>query len=382
MTGYHRVVVVGAGFGGLATVRALAGSGAEVTLVDRNVYSTFQPLLYQVATGGLNPGDVAYPIRPLARRRAVRFRRGTVCGLDTEARTLSLDEGDDLAYDHLVIAAGATVNHFGVPGAAEHSHALYTRAQAISLRDHLMADLERRASHRDSADYNIVVVGGGATGVETAGTLAELRNAGLLAGFPELDRDRVHVVLVEQGPELLAPFHPRMRAYALAELRQRGVDVRLGAAIREVGPNWVVVGGGEDSGERMGADLTVWAAGVGVSDAVGSWGLPQGRGGRILVGPDLAVKGLAGVYAVGDVAQVAGTGGVALPQLAQPAIQAGRHAGRQIARTIRGRSTSRSTTPTRGPWPPWGGTPRWWRCHSGSASGGRRPGSPGWASMW
>jgi NADH:ubiquinone reductase (H+-translocating) len=337
------VVIVGAGFAGLSAARALAQDRAtppvRVTLVDRHVYSTFQPLLYQVATGGLNPGDVAYPIRTFVRRHRVHYRHGRVVGVDSEMRRIHLADGSTLPYDYLVIAVGADANYFGIPGAAEHSAALYTRTEAIDLRDLLMGALEKLAeSHRRSA--SVVVVGGGPTGVEMAGTLAELRTA-LQETFPGAEQTEVSVALVEQAPELLGTFDPRLRQYARRELEHRGVEVRVGTGITEVGPDFVRL----RDGTTLPAHLTVWAAGVAVDSSVSEWGLPQGPGGRICVGPDLLVEGHDRVFAVGDVAiDTAGP----LPQLAQPALQAGRHAGRQIARLMTGLSTEPLTYADKG----------------------------------
>lgn len=330
----QRVLIIGAGFAGLAAVRALEGSGADVSLIDRNVYSTFQPLLYQVATGGLNPGDVAYAVRGFASKRDTRFRHGTVTKVDFDDRVVWFGDGGSLPYDWLIIATGVTANYFGVPGAAEHSMAIYTRGEAISLRDELMARLERIASGRGRDDANIVIVGGGATGVEMAGTVAELRTAGLSVAFPEINPSRVRVVLVEQAPELLTPFHPSLRAYALRQLLDRHVDVRLNTAIREVTADSVIVG----DGEVVHSDLTVWAAGVTAPEAVRAWGLPHREGGRIAVGDDLRVDGFDRVFAVGDIARIDDQ---QLPQLAQPAIQEGAHAGRQILRLAAGEPTER-----------------------------------------
>jgi NADH dehydrogenase len=329
------VVVVGAGFAGLAAVRALTEEHADidVILIDRHIYSTFQPLLYQVATGGLNPGDIAYPVRNFAARRSVRYRHGTMTAIDENGRRVLLADGSDVAYDYLVVAVGAGVNYFGVPGAAEHAFALYTRGEAVQLRDLLFGRLERLASRNStSGQLSIVVVGGGPTGVEMAGALAELRGAGLRSAFPEIDPANMKVILVEQGDELLAPFSPRLRKYALHELHRRGVDVRFRTTIREVGADFVRIG----DGSTMAAHLTVWAAGVTVPAAVTRWGLPQGRGGRILVGNDLRVTGHERVFAVGDVALDPEN---PMPQLAQPAIQSGRHAGRQIGRLRSGEPT-------------------------------------------
>jgi len=326
------VVVVGAGFAGLATLRALGRSGLRATLVDRNIYSTFQPLLYQVATGGLNPGDVAYPVRSFTGKHGVRFRRGELAGVDTAARTVSLADGGRLGYDYLVIATGVSAAYFGIEGGEKYSRALYTRRDAISLRDHLMAALEEMSIASEPAELVITVVGGGATGVEVAGTLAELRNIALAAAFPEVHRAQVQIRLVELGPALIPPFDTSLRDYAYRQLEKRGVDVRLGTTIREVTPDSVIVA----DGQSLHSDLTVWAAGVSAPAAAAHWGLPQGRGGRIVVGPDLRVKGQDRIFAVGDIAIAEND---PAPQLAQPALQEGRHAARQITRLAAGQPT-------------------------------------------
>jgi NADH dehydrogenase len=327
-----RVVVVGAGFAGLAAVRALRGSRADITLVDARIYSTFQPLLYQVATGGLNPGDVAYSIRRFTRRHGASFCRGLVT--DIRDQHVLLDDGRRLEYDYLVIAAGVVANDFGVPGAREHSLALYTRTEAVSLRDRLATRLEQLAAGRTAGDFTVLVVGGGPTGVETAGALAEQRDAAPESGFTELEPRRIHIVLVERGADLLASYHPRLRQYTRDQLRRRGVEVRVNTAIRELtdGAARLV------DGSVIRADLTIWAAGVAAADVVSRWGLPQGNGGRIEVERDLSVAGRGRVFVAGDLAV---DSAAPLPQLASPAIQTGRHAGRQIARLIAGKRTRR-----------------------------------------
>jgi NADH dehydrogenase len=317
------VVICGAGFAGLSAISRLTRAGMRVTLVDGHLYSTFQPLLYQVATGGLNPGDVAYPAGGFARRYGAIFRRGEVAAIDTASRTVKLGNGLELGYDYLILATGVSAAFYGIKGAAEHSFALYTRTDAIGLRDHLLAAFERLSV--ESGDLSVTVVGGGATGVELAGTAAELRATVLGATFPDVDPARVHVRLVEMGPSLLGPFHPRLREYARVQLARRGVDIRLNTRIEEVTATQVLLVGGE----AVPSDLTVWAAGVAASGAVAGWGLPQGHGGRILVGPDLRVQGQDRIFAVGDIAVNPDD---PTPQLAQPAIQMGRHAAAQIVR--------------------------------------------------
>jgi len=323
--GAPRVVVAGAGFAGLAAVRALAGAGMRVTLIDRNVYATFQPLLYQVATGGLTSSDVAYPARAASRRHGAAFRHGELAGIDPAARRITLADGTTLGYDYLILATGVAAAYHGVPGAAEHSLSLYTRSDAIVLRDRIMADLDRLSRTGLREDVAVTVVGGGATGVELAGTVADLRAVTLPALFPEIDPARVRITLVEHGPALLAPFHPALREYARRELTARGVEVRLGTAIAEIHPGKV----GLADGTVLRSDITVWAAGVAAPAAVRGWGLPQGSGGRLRTGPDLRVAGHDRIFAVGDIAFIDGQ---PLPQLAQPALQMGRHAAGQVRR--------------------------------------------------
>lgn len=328
-----RVVVVGGGFAGLAAVRALAKADVDVLLLDRNPYATFQPLLYQVATGGLNPGDVTYALRAFASRFGnAQFRRVTVTGLDAAKRRVRTATGDEIAYDYLVLCAGVTANYFGITGAEESAKTIYTRKAALEVRDTVFSNLEAVAQDLPEAvEPVVVVVGGGATGVEMAGMLAELRNA-LPRTYPELDVRRARVILVEMTDDVLGPFAPDMREYTAKELRERGVDLRLGTAVTEVRNDCVVF----SDGERVPSAATVWATGVKVDDEISDWGLPQGRGGRIQVEPDMRVVGHPEIFAVGDIA--AGVDGP-LPQLAQPAIQGGRHAAVQIRRLIAGRST-------------------------------------------
>ena len=328
-SGAPRVIVVGAGFAGLAAVAELARAGMRVMLVDRNGYSTFQPLLYQVATAGLNPGDVVYSARAFTRRQGARFRLGELTGIDTAHRRITLADRGQFEYDYLIVATGVSAAYYGVPGAAENSLGLYTRRDAVRLRDHIMARLERLDIGGPGKDVNFTIAGGGATGVELAGALAELRETALDAAFPEVDLASVHITLVEMAPALLAPFDPPLQEYAHRELLRRGVEVRLSTEIAEVTRDRVVLAGGED----LASDVTIWAAGVTAPAAAAEWTLPQGRGGRILTGPDLQVHGQDRVFAAGDIALV---DGLPLPQLAQPAIQSGRHAARMVERLVKG----------------------------------------------
>jgi NADH:ubiquinone reductase (H+-translocating) len=328
--GAPQVVICGAGFAGLSAISRLTRAGLRVTVVDGHLYSTFQPLLYQVATAGLNPGDVAYPAGGFAGRHGAVFRHGELATIDPASRRVKLTNGLELGYDYLIVATGVSAAYHGIKGAAENTFALYTRTDAIRLRDHLMAAFERLSV--EDGDLHITVAGGGATGVELAGTLAELSATVLAATFPDVDPARVHVRLIEMAPSLLAGFHPKLREYARVQLDKRGVDIRLDTRIAEITGKQVLLA----DGENLPSDLTVWAAGVAASDAVQGWGLPQGKGGRILVGPDLRVRGQDRIFAVGDIAVNPDD---PTPQLAQPALQMGRHVGAQIVRLQRDTAT-------------------------------------------
>jgi NADH:ubiquinone reductase (H+-translocating) len=338
MNGFHptpagaprpHVVVIGGGFGGLETVRALRRAPVDITLIDRHAYNTFQPLLYQVATAGLNPGDITYFLRSVSARQSnVRFRKGEVMDVDPDRQTVSIETGETLTYDYLVVASGVTTNWFGIPGAEKYSHALYTRRQALAVRDRIFAFLEQAAANGSERDLRIVVVGGGATGVEMAGALAEMRNQGLGKVYPELDPKHIHVTLIEMADRLLLPFHPKLSRYAAKQLTKRGTDLRLSTAVSEVRPDAVVV----KDGEVIPADVVIWASGIKAPDVVASWGLPLGKGGRIVVDEDLRVQGRDNVFAIGDIAVTPKP----LAQLAQPALQGGRHVGHEIRAAVRG----------------------------------------------
>ncbi|WP_370616614.1 NAD(P)/FAD-dependent oxidoreductase [Mumia sp. Pv 4-285] len=326
------VVVVGGGFGGVSAVRALKRADVDVTLVDRHTYNTFQPLLYQVATSTLNPGDITWFLRSLrGKQENVRFLKGTVTSMEHSTRTINLDGGLTLSYDYLVIAAGATANFFGIPGAEEFSLPLYRRSQALAVRDRLFAILEDAAVNGQDRELRVVVVGGGATGVETAGALAEMRNVDLPVTYPEIDNQLVHITLVEMAPHVLAPFSPKLRDYTRRSLEKRGVDLRLETSVKEVRPDGVVV----NDDEFVGADMVVWASGITTHPVIADWGVPLGRGRRIMVDDHLRVQGLENVYAVGDVAVE--DGDRALPQLAQPALQGGEFAAEDIKKRLAGK---------------------------------------------
>jgi NADH:quinone reductase (non-electrogenic) len=329
------VVIVGAGFGGLSATDALSKEGFRVTLLDRFPYNTFQPLLYQVATGGLNPGDVTYALRYFAaRHEGARFRVAEVVGIDYDQQQVICDDGDRVDYDYLIIGNGITTNHFGIPGAAEYTMSMYTRADALRVRDTIFGSLEIIAGEPQMSThgFTVVIVGGGPTGVEMAGQLAELKTDAIPSIYPEINPARLRVVLVEMMDRLLAPFDESLQKYTLQELTKRGVDIRLNTAITEIEPDRVDF----KDGSSMPVDLVIWAAGVSGDPVIRNWGLPIGRAGRIEINDDLRVVGEERIFAIGDASVGVNN---PLPQLAQPAIQEGKFAAKQIARLHRGLDT-------------------------------------------
>ena len=336
--GSPRVVVVGGGFAGLNAVKALAKlkPPVKVTLLEQHNYHLFQPLLYQLATGVVQPADIAHPVRGIIRRyRRASVRMATVTGVDFDAREVLTQEGRSFPYDYLVLAAGATTNTFGIPGVEEYSFPLKTMPDALQLRAHLLRQFEladNDPSEIDRGAMTVVVVGGGPTGVEMAGALHELFKHVLVHDFPDLDINQARVVLLEAMDHLLAPFHPSSRQHALDILQKRGVEVRLGSAMERATPDEVVL----KDGSVIPTRTLIWGAGVRAHPLADVLGLEQTRGGRILVGEDLAVPGRPEVFVVGDLAGAGDGKGGLLPQVAQPAIQEARHAAQNIERTLKG----------------------------------------------
>src|SRR6266436_2877184 len=332
------VVIVGAGFGGLGVAEQLGHVSVDVTLIDRHNYHTFQPLLYQVATSLLNAEDVAAPVRSIFRRQEnVTFRMATVSGVDIPSQRIQLEDGTQITYDYLVLAGGTAVNYFNTPGAAEHAFPLYSLMHAVKLRNQILERFE--AADRDptlieDGALNFVIVGAGPTGVETAGALADLFYNLLPRDYHQLATEKARVIIVEMGKEVLAQFKDNLRSYAKEELERRRVEVRLGEAVAEVGSTFVRL----KSGEEIKAHTLIWAAGVRANPLADATGLPQGRGGRIKLNPDLSVPDHAEIFVVGDMGEVASEGQV-LPQLGSVAMQSGEHVGRQIARRIAGEET-------------------------------------------
>lgn len=311
----------------------------DVTLVDRRNYNTFQPLLYQVATAGLDEGGVAHTIRAIFAADAnVEVRLGTVVRIDRAERSVVLEDGASLPYDALVVAAGATMNDFGIRGVAEHAFPLYTLSEAIRLRQHVLSCFEateREPALVDRGALTCVIVGGGPTGVETAGTMSELFTKVLSKGYRRADVGRARVVLIEMGAELLTAFRPASRRHARETLEDRGVDVRFGERVAEVSPHGVRLA----SGEELATHTVVWTAGVRANPLADRLGVEQSNGGRIPVEPDLSLAGAPDVFVVGDIAAPRSRDGQLLAQLAPVAMQAGAHAGEQVLRHLNGQPT-------------------------------------------
>lgn len=327
------VVVIGGGFAGLAVVKALKHAPVRITLVDRRVYNTFQPLLYQVATGGLNAGDVTYFLRGLRLgQKNVRVVHEHLVALDAPQRKVRLLNDQELDYDYLVLANGVTANFFGTPGAKEFAFPMYSRSQAIKIRNSLFVRLETAAAvHSHTKGLHLTVVGGGPTGVEVAGAFAELRDAGLRPAYPEISGDAFDVTIVQRGTDVLKSFDPKLRKYTVEQLVKRGVTLRMGEGVAEVREGSVVL----TDGTELRSDLTVWSTGVSPHEEVDDWDLPRGHGGRIKVGDDLLVEGHDRIFAAGDIA----ISPADLPQLAQPAIQSGKQIGHNIRALLDGKPT-------------------------------------------
>ena len=343
----HRVVVVGAGFGGLSAARALIGEQVEVTIVDQRNFHTFQPLLYEVATAGLESGDVAYPIRVIfGKARNVTFHMARVTGVDWDRRDVLVADADPLPFDSLIVASGATARFFGIPGAAGHSFPLYTLTDARRLRDHILRRLEDVDAHPEGAAargaLTFVVVGGGPTGVEVAGALAELLDVAVRHDGFRFERSAGRIILVDALDRLLTPFRESAADYAAGTLEGRGIELRLGSHVRTVRADAVEL----DDGTVIPTRTVVWAGGVTVEGTVvADIDAPTGPNGRLVVDHDLAVPGREGVWGVGDAAAILWGGSgleaeTVCPQVAQVALQSGAHAAHQVLARLDGRPTT------------------------------------------
>jgi NADH dehydrogenase len=335
-TARPRVVIVGVGHAGLEAAKALKRALVDVLLVDRHNYHKFQPLLYQVATAGLQPGDITQPARHVFRRQQnLAFLRATVTGVDPDTRLLLVDEGPPIPYDFLILGAGASTAYYGVAGAEAYGFPLKNIADAVNLRSHVLLQFEeasRDPALVEAGALTFAIVGGGPTGVEMAGALRELFDRVLRKDFPALDVSRARVILLEAGDALLTSYKPHLRDYTRRQLEKRGVEVRLNETVVDVTPEAVRL----RSGEAIPTRTLVWAAGVRANPLADRLGLEQARGGRITVDATLRVPGHPGVFVAGDMAGAAGPDGALYPQVAQVAMQQGVHAAREVERTLRG----------------------------------------------
>ena len=330
-----RVVIVGAGFAGIEVARGLGSAGIAVTLIDRQNHHLFQPLLYQVATAGLSPADIAEPIRKMVRRYpAVDVVLDEVVGIDVEARSIALAGGTHVAYDWLVLATGATHSYFGHDEWSAFAPGLKTIEDARVIRSRLLIAFEKAEREPDEGErrrlMTIAVIGGGPTGVELAGSIAELARYTLSEDFRAIRPESATVLLLEAGPRLLAAFPESLAQYAAMRLSRLGVQVRTNAAVESVSATHI-----RAAGEDIPVGFAIWAAGVRASGMGQLLGIATDRAGRISVNPDLSIPGLEHVFALGDLALLGGEDGKPLPGLAQVAKQEGVYLGRALAGRIR-----------------------------------------------
>jgi len=337
--GRPRVLVLGGGFAGIGAAGKLKGADVDVVVIDRHDYHTFQPLLYQLATGLLETTAVGHSLRDLVKGQDnATIHEAPVSGIELDARTVRFDGLAPIEYDYLVLALGAQVNFFGTEGAAEHAFPMYTLRDAIRLKDHLLERWE--AADKDGAlvddgALTVVVVGGGPTGVETAGAIAELYRSNFVTDYRDLPQERARIVLVEAGDEIFAMFKPNLREYAREALEQRTVEVMTGARVKSVSPTRVTL----STGEVISAHTLVWGAGLQGNSLVQSLGIELQRGNRIAVGPHLELDGYPGVFIVGDIAAITSSKtDHVLPQLGSVALQSGEHVGETISRRVAGKS--------------------------------------------
>jgi NADH dehydrogenase len=325
-----RIVIVGGGFAGLNCAEKLAShKNLQIVVLDKNNYQQFQPLLYQVATGTLSPDNAAFNLRAvLGRHRNVDVTMTEIQSVDLTSRTAYSVNGQSFQGDFLVLAAGAEPNFFGIPGVHEHALPLYSLTDAERLRSRLLETLEEadREPVRQQETLRFVVIGGGATGVEIAGAIADTLQRTPDYAFKHVNLKHASVTLIDMGKTVLGPFSKHSQEYVTEVLKGRGVELRLGVSVQEVKEDGVLL----SDGTSVPAKLVIWAGGLKASRLSASLGIKAGRGGRVDVQPDLSVAGFPDVYALGDFANFKTSTGEALPQLASVAQQAGRHCARNI----------------------------------------------------
>ena len=328
------VVILGAGFAGLYAARALKKLSAQITVLDRRNYHLFQPLLYQVATAALSPGDIAQPVRSILRRQEnVRVLLAEAIRVDVTAKVIILKDGT-IPYDYLILAPGSRCSYFGKDQWARWAPGLKSLEDALEIRRRILLAFEKAERETDEAQrrklLTFVIIGGGPTGVEMAGAIAEISRQVMVRDFREIDPREARVILVEAGPRILPSFPPDLSTKAEASLRKIGAEILTDVAVTSVEPEVVVVGD-----QRIEAATTLWAAGMRASDLVSSLGAPLDQGGRVLVEPDLSTPSHPEVFVVGDAAAFLHQPGGPLPGIAPVAIQQGRHAAENIRRDLR-----------------------------------------------
>ena len=331
-----RVLIVGGGFGGLYAARQFRRAPVDVTIVDRRNHHVFQPLLYQVAMAALSPGDIASPIRWILRRQAnVEVLLGEVDRIDPARRVAHLTDGAELPFDYAIVAAGTTHAYFGHDEWRRYAPGLKTLEDALEIRRRVLTAFERAERETDPArriaQLTFVIIGGGPTGVEMAGALAEIARQSLARDFRHFDPGSSKIVLIEGGPSVLANFPAPLREAAHRDLERLGVEVRLNEAV-----TWVGDGVVRSARREIAAETILWAAGVAASPLGATLGAPVDRAGRVLVQPDLTIPGHPHVFVIGDLASLAGPAGRPLPGVAQVAMQMGAHAARNIMRAVEG----------------------------------------------
>ena len=337
----HHVVIVGAGFGGLAAAHGLSGAGVEITIIDQRNHHLFQPLLYQVGTASLATSEIAWPIRHLVRKRKeVTTLLGEVTGVDTENRTVALEDGGIVHYDTLVLATGARHAYFGHDEWEPYAPGLKTLEDATSIRRRILLSFERAERETDSelraALLTFVIVGGGPTGVELAGAIAELAHHNLPMEYRHIDTRKARVVLIEAGPRILPSFTEDLSAYAHEALERLGVEIQLGSAVRECSAQGVIYGD-----RPLAAKVILWAAGVRASPAAAWAGLPADNAGRAKVEPDLTAPGHPEIFVIGDTATIDAWRGKPVPGIAPAAKQQGMHVAHTIRLRLRGDAAPR-----------------------------------------
>jgi len=320
-----RVVILGGGFGGLAAARALH-KAADVTVVDRHNYQTFLPLLYQVSTAGLAADHVAYPIRGALRKTPVKFRMGSPISIDHKNKEVKLDSSELLKFDHLIVALGSVTADFGIPGVNEFTLGMKSVAEALNIRAEIMRRFEDLCRFEDETKLSITVIGGGPTGVEMAGAIAELIRGPLKSDQAQA-ASHISISLIEAGPRLLPPFAPSLSARTKKDLEKLGVKVLLNAAVQEVEHRKIKL----KDGSTIASEITIWAAGVKGNDAIAQLNLPT-AGTRVAVEPTMQVKNYPYIWALGDIAASVDKNGNQLPMVAPVAIQQGKFIAKQIAR--------------------------------------------------